>query len=406
MKQKLLQLLLNPYIIAGLIALLVIYLFPDYFSKYKIELHRKEIKSANELIYYCDLDGNGKMEQISALSTADGISNNASYTVHRSNGDIVDQFNFDKPFCTDNKIMWFKDANKNGYKEIYVLTKNVDTAFLNVHEPFGDNSFRTFDIYIDKMSQFNNEFEFRIAKQQIFGSIINNKKDLYFSISNGYSANPRNVYKYDIKRNRIIKSPHLTNSFSLEYIVDIDDDGKNEVLIHTAAAANSIDSINSERSDYKTWLTVLDDNLAFMFEQIGFDGLGSFQPIPIKIGNEMKVLVHFRSRQYDRIPSKLLLVSIHGNIEKEIIVESGRRVLYKISNSSIVLHHYETGLLQIYDTNLNMVDNFSIEPNHYLYQVDVGDTSEKEWVGFYPGNHRITIYNKNEDFKNEFKDIL
>ncbi|MBT8385332.1 MAG: hypothetical protein KJO83_06455, partial [Bacteroidia bacterium] len=99
MRQKLLQLLLNPFIIAGLISLIVISFLPDYFSKYKVDLVNQEKVSLEGIVYYADLNNDGKSEKIDALKSQSPNNYNASYMVYKSNGDFVDQFNLDNPFA-------------------------------------------------------------------------------------------------------------------------------------------------------------------------------------------------------------------------------------------------------------------------------------------------------------------
>ena len=52
--------------------------------------------------------------------------------VFNSNDEIIDQFNFESSFLTENKIAMFYDIDDNGFKEIYNLTKSKDSVFLNI----------------------------------------------------------------------------------------------------------------------------------------------------------------------------------------------------------------------------------------------------------------------------------
>jgi len=181
MKQKLLQLLLNPYIISGFISIAIIYFLPDYFSKYKVDAVNQEIVSAGSHVHYADLDGDNKSEKIFTQKAQSPDNYNASYSLYSSDGDIIDQFNFDKPFADKYKTIWFQDVNNNGFKEIYVVTKLLDSVYLNIYEPFASNKIDRTNIFIDVMSEFDDEYECRLEVSVPFEPLKNNNEIPFFN---------------------------------------------------------------------------------------------------------------------------------------------------------------------------------------------------------------------------------
>ena len=150
MKQRLLNLLLSQYTIALLISMVVVYFIPDYFSKYNIEYVSNDLSGdLNNLIYYEDLNGDNISEKI--VSQLEGL-NKASFLLYKSNGDLVNQYNFDKPFAGKFKYLWFQDADGNGLNEIYFITQSSDSLFLNSSEPFGKGQMNRKNIFIDKIA--------------------------------------------------------------------------------------------------------------------------------------------------------------------------------------------------------------------------------------------------------------
>ncbi len=96
-KQKIhiLEYLLHPYVISLLIAIGVIFLLPNYFSKYQlVEDFDKNFTTVNNKFFYEDIDGDGFSERVILFDNYK-FGNNASYHIHKANGDVVDQFNLD-----------------------------------------------------------------------------------------------------------------------------------------------------------------------------------------------------------------------------------------------------------------------------------------------------------------------
>ena len=126
MKQRIVSIVLNPYVIVLYVSFAIIYCLPEYFSKFKIELIKSETKEVSTQMYYFDLDSDGISERVEAQINTLG---NASYLIYKSNGDFVDQYNLRGSYPTEQKGLWFSDINKNGYNEIFTIIQKADSAF-------------------------------------------------------------------------------------------------------------------------------------------------------------------------------------------------------------------------------------------------------------------------------------
>lgn len=398
MKQRIVSILLHPYIIALYITAVIIYFLPNYFSKYKIDTEIIEnLNINNSKLYYFDLDSDGKKEKIIAQTNTLG---NASYLLYNSNGDFVDQFNLRGKFPTEQKNVWFSDINKNNSFEISAVTQVADSALLNVYEPFKDNGINEQQIYVDTISKFNTEYNFAAHKSvNLFGN-SNLKNDIIFSINTGFAANPRHIYKYNFNLKTILKSSHLVNSSIPSNVYDIDDDEKNEVFINNYASNNIIDSKYTKRSDESTWLMVLEDDLSFMFPPIEFKATGSISTLPIKLNNSTKILALFKSRQYEKFPSKLLIVNQDGVIEKERIVKKGSsKYLLSKDNNHFLVADRSTGEVIIYDKSLSEIEHYNINPFRFMDVHNIDQDNNNEFIVFRSNNSEISIYKS--EFNNE-----
>jgi hypothetical protein len=297
--------------------------------------------------------------------------------------------------------MYFKDLDQDGIKEIYIPTKSQDSTFLNIQEHGSNNNLIQKEVFVDVMASHKDEYEYNFHASIPFNSANKSNSDLYFGITNGYSGNPRNVYKYDYKINKIIKSPHLTNSGGVAHIIDLDNDNKNEILIAVNAAGNTIDSAYTKRSDYSVWLTVLDDDLDFMFDPIEFKCIGAIQLIPVTLNDSLKIIADLRSYQNSKIPRKLMRLSAYGKIEKEnVYLESKQYKLFPLNNNSFGAHDYLSGNFSIYNNNLEKLTERNIQPYLFLYHFDIDADQEKEWIGINNNEKSVTI------FRSKFKDQI
>lgn len=394
MKQNLVSILLNPYVIALYISLAIIYTLPDSFSKYKVELVKQEqTTNAQSVIYYNDLNADNKSEKIIAQTNTLG---NASFLLYKSNGDFIDQYNVTGKFPYLHKDLWFVDANKNGLKEVYLVSQIRDSVFLNIIKPFDNKGINLTRVFIDTVSEYNNTCDFRLGVNRNFVVSEGVSNEVVFTLNTGFSANPRHAYKYDYINNRIIKSPHLTNPAFISGLFNLDDDDKKEIIIGNHASANTIDSIYTKRSDYSTWLTILDNDLSFLFEPIEFKALGGFRIKTIK-KNKNTLIALFKSKQHQILPSKLLRLSTKGIIEKEFELPKGTyNSLFPFNEKLFTLYERERNQLLFFNDDLKVIKTITLNLNIRLLQcIDIDADGKKEWLAFHLDKQTITVYKHN-----------
>lgn len=402
MKNKLLTLLLNSYFIAFVISLVIIYFLPDYFTKYKVELVNTELISRDFKIYFEDLDNDQNSEKIISYYNLLG---NASFEIHKPNGDFVDQWNFPNKHSTTNKSLWFFDVNDNGYKEIYLITQKKDSLFLNIEEPFVKNGIHKKNIFIDLINEHNGIFNVITSMYGVSDVTSNGNKEIFFCINSGFSGSPRNAYKYNLANNQISKSPHLTNPSTPSQIIDLDDDGEKEIILKSYSAGNSIDPSFTKRSDHSSWFTVLDKDLNFRFEPIEIKSeFSSIQIIPFKSGSEHDLLCFINSKQTEKYPDKLCVYSNNGILLKEKIIPSGNYKLFSGDNvSEFMLFNRVGGEIQKMNYALEEMVSVNVDPNYALYCIDIDKVGEKEWLSISKDQTSILIYRANFKFPVAFQ---
>ena len=209
------------------------FFLPNNFPKYEITLINQEIISNSKRVFFNDIDGDGKSEKFVLMI---GEFGNASYILYNGDGALVDRFNLTTKFSLYRNA-WFQDANKNGTKEFYILTKSNDSIFLNIHEHLNENKVFQNKIFVDKIGEHKGTFN--------FSSIgVNN----YFSNGNTTEERLLSHIKLDIEdSDRNLKIKILS---------------ENEQVVNTGAAkySKTFEASVDKTFITKTWLP-LDLNL-------------------------------------------------------------------------------------------------------------------------------------------------
>ncbi|TBN06659.1 hypothetical protein EYD45_01890 [Hyunsoonleella flava] len=394
MKQRFVSFILHPYVIAFYITLAILLCLPDSFSKYEVSVETQvHSKLEDSKLYHHDFDGDGISERIEAQTNTLG---NASFLYYHSNGDYGDQINFSSKWPHKNMDLWFSDIDNNGKKELFLVTQRMDSAFLHIIDPFSKNGIVLRDIFVDSISEFNDTYNFDVTpSQQRHGTNLNNN-EVIFNIHTGFAGNPRHIYKYDFNKKQVLKSPHLVNSGCFEQAIDIDNDGRNEILFRNHASANNIDSIYTHRLDKSTWLQVLDDDLRFLFEPIEFNAIGGIYIYAYKKNGETKLMSYFRSNQKKKLKPKLMSININGHIEKEMelpFMEKGE--FRKVDNNRFALFRKTENSVIFFDSELHEIRNFKIPLSNVVYQFDILNDEAPEWVILPQATSKFFIYDSN-----------
>lgn len=398
MKNKLISILLSPAFIALVISLVIIYFLPDYFSKYKTELIEERQLPNNTRIYFNDLDGDNESEKIITQNTVLG---DASFIVYNKCGDLMEQWNYEGVYPRDIHNLSFYDFDKDGFKEVIAIIQKRDSAFLAIAFPVIKDNNITKNIYIDSIGEFKNTFQL-ITPAPRNVKILNTglDKELLFTLTSGFACYPRFAYKYNLKNDSISKSPYLVNHPSISHVIDINNSGTKEILLHHYSASNRIDTALSKRSDSSTWLSVLDSDLNYLFKPIEFSSaFATIDLLPIKNKeNEYDILCLIESKQTETYPDKLCIYSNKGELIKEKILPKEQwKGMYKTSNDrEIIIWDAINGRACFYNTNLKKLDKgIKVEPNSRIHPIDINNDNNNEWLVINQVNATVHIFDKN-----------
>lgn len=397
MNKRFLHILLSPVFIAIFITIGIIYFLPDYFSKYKLELLEQRFIGANFKVCFSDLNNNNLSEKI--IMRSDPI-NNASFILYDDENNLEDQWNFSSKMVNSLNPCITMDLDKDGFKEMYFFTQKQDSAFLNIVQPYSKKGIHKIEsqAFVDTIRNYKRLSSFGFNG---FEPKINSKwnNEFYFTLTTGFNMYPRCAYKYNYKKNKVTKSPYLTNVSFINAVEDIDNDDFEEIFLKNTSNGNELDTTYAKRSDYSLWLNVLDQNLKFLFKpkefKIPFSEMSS---IPFNIENKFNILTLISSKRKIDSESKICIFDINGNLIKEKELPAGAyNLLLDSKKNKILLLNTDTGKLLKLSSDLIEIEGITLDSDSELFELDIDGDGIKEYLNITLSNRKFSIFHENLD---------
>lgn len=313
---KILDILYHPAFISLIIWLVLVLFIPFSVSRYKIKPISEEVYSRDTYFIYWDLDSDGYSEKISLDLCDPGQTKIIVYKDDK----VMDQY--DVAYHPSNiQSVFFGDYNSDTYNEIYIFTLNDTALYLSVLDPIAQRRSIVHNSYVDSWKippQSTDKPQFVPV-----GMTVNTdmqSKDLIFYVSTGYSLQPRNLYRYIIACDSLIKSPESYATISQCILIEKSvPTSENTFLLSTQATGN-IDE-TQPYSDLHAWLMALNDEMKFSFKPVMLGQKPSnLLAIPINIRGNTKFLTLYDYFGADDIKSMFCIFDEKGNMimEKEV----------------------------------------------------------------------------------------
>jgi histidine kinase len=309
------DLLISPIFMALIFALVVIVFLP-HISEYKLDLLEKfEVDKEGGISFYQDMDADGYSEYVTSYKNHIG---KHAVKLMSHNGKLVNQWNMRGEIPPRGDRIFTGDYDGNGFKELYLIVQREDSLFLNIFEPLNKSGFDKRDIFIDVIGHYSEKMDYAPHLGQLFDIDRDGVKDFIFGIYAGYSLQPRNLYCYNIVKEKIGKSPR-SGVYMIEIeIVDIDNDGTVEMIGTTTGPGNIKADHQIPYRDSSSYLMVLNENLEFVFEPVEFPCFKStVQAVPFVFNKDTNILVLFTNEGIMDMKDCLFLFDSKGNKIKE-----------------------------------------------------------------------------------------
>jgi hypothetical protein len=400
---NLLEIFYHPAFISLIIWIVLVLTIPLPVSKYRIKLVSEEVYSPNTYFMYCDLDSNGSSEKISIDLNDPG---QTKIIVYRDDK-VMDQYNV-AYHPTHIQSIYFGDYNGDSCEEIYIFTMNDKALFLSVIDPMAQRKALIYNRFIDSWTeapQSTDRPQF-VAVGMIPDSSFQSH-DFVFYISTGYSLQPRNLYRYIIASDSLIKSPE--SYATINHCVMIEKPGstsEHTFLLSTSATGNSDET--APYSDLHAWLMALNDEMKFSFQPVKSGRKPTnLYAIPINMRDQTVFLTWRDYFGADDIKSMFCIYDEKGNKIREKEAEGYEPSFTNIfpndadgGKSFYFLKNHDAVVEQL-DTALRTVKSYTLPPLSFRTPIaflDADMDGHNEY--FFAGREQNSIVISQDDFRN------
>ncbi len=382
--KKIIKLLSSNFFISLIVTLIIIYFLPQIFDKYNVALITEKKYYNNEKIYYCDLDNDGKSEKI-RLS----YRSNPFAIIYNNDNGIIMQWNLSGNWVESADIM-FGDYDNNGFNEIYAFTEYEDSVFINSLELIAEDSSIHQTKYIAITPKYNNKQDLCFSKGKLVDLNDDNYKEVIFAINAGFRLQPRNIFAYDIFKDTVYKSPKSGAMFYGLIFYDLNNDGKEEIMVNSWATGNF--PFDFPYLDHSAWLMVFNNKLNFIFEPVEFENFTStINPMPYKVNDKTYIAVQYKySGTLDKSPA-LYLYNINGQKIKKRNFDKDFSIITLNSEKRDKLYIYNNSIIEQLDENLKTIKKFNFNHDLPIQTIDADNDNEEELLFWAEKQQKIVI---------------
>ncbi len=401
--------LVHPVFISFIVTILIVLLFVPTPGKYALRIENEELIDQSASILYSDLDGNGHSDKIEAQSFAHE-SNTASLLIRCNPNISFNEWDFKGSFSfADRKFIKTGDYDNNGKKEVYFFTVQGDSIFLNIIKDPIPKSPTSSSYFVSKFKLWNNKPNLYLRVEELVDVDKDSYKELIFTINSGFSADPRQVYIYNIKNNSFKISEKIGYFGRPTEIKDLNGDGFYEFVLNGYAIQNVADTIATPIHDKCCWLIVYDHNLKYLFPprrmpDFGYSGLTTFA-IGTKPGM-YELFGYYLPPVSSKNGMSLIHFNSDGTIKKSIsfagIQYGSSRFCFPFKKGNLTLFAAKISdkELDCYDTSLTLREKINIEQGTFNSPdtIDIDTDGSKEIVSIDPSHELFTVYRSDLSF--------
>lgn len=393
-KRIFVRILIHTFLVAS-----VLFLIANVFiHKYTASLVSKVVAPPDYACYYADINHDGKSEKIQYYSEHQ----NMTSVGVQQNSHIMGQWNFLGHIARATKP-WFVDYDNDGIKEVIVFTVSNDSILMHTVHYLKDSA-QIINKRICKIYKDKGVYDFTIYPCGAFDSNADGTKELFFSISTGFSKVPRNMFAYCPKRDTVLVSPEGGTLVVHPTMVDLDGDS---ILEFFGSISHACGNFKPDKpySDQFNWLMVFTPDMNFKFEPVPFAAHPAItRTIPMAYGSKKKLLVLHYYQGTDEHPSFIRLYDHNGKLLTNKNVKSEENLYYSLLVARDRAYHnvclIEQGgrVLQL-DSTLNLLPIAKIDKKSDTYlpfKTDVDTDGIDEFI--FPGKTKGEMIIYRNDF--------
>lgn len=383
-----------PAIIAVALGLIIIFLLPPIFEKYKAEIVDHQNIYYNNHILFEDINMDGFSERIS-ISV---VNSNFSYVnFYDEKNALSNVWNIHGK--VNNKSLSFCDFDNNQKKEIYLLSLCNDSLFLNKYIIDNKHHGHAARVFITTIPKHYEQPDYGASKIIHHDMDGDSYKETLFSVYGEYSIFPRKIFCHNWKTGTTEATSNSGVIF--EDIKTIHSFRDNQTFL---TGNNSTTNYITENdtipyADDKAWLMVYNNDMELTFNPVPFKKQGtSIDVLPLKKKGEPYFIVleknHFDDKKaslytYQKNGDTLTSYHHNDNNEKFIHIFKPRQLpenhFYAISEKGDVFE-VDDRLLPEKKHHIEM------DPNSFFYTLNIDNDGLDETIQWIPNEKNMRIY--------------
>lgn len=385
------------------------------FEPYQLVLDSTWAKTPENQEYLVDIDDDWHQEKI--------LHRNINQSGHSlefiNNAGLPEVHIFDKNEFFISKYLKFHDVNKDSLKDVLFVTVINRIAYLNIiNYPMEGHSGSIMGnvskIRIDSISKYNTLPDV-INFDMAFG-----KSEIFFDLQAGYSANPRNVYSYNLRTDKLIKT---SKNSIVNQKLELADIGEKNYLL----AANVIASGNTvspkilellrnskdkdtlrfyeilkhhvySYGDFSSYILLYTDQLDFAFPPVEYEGWTNYTKSGfMEIDGEKHIVSLTNTTEGDSNKRLVTICNLQGAVIHHISHSGQYNAVFSV-NDKIVLS--TNNALHIKSNRLAPILEIS-DLTHSAGFFDIDAEGESEFIAF--RNNEMVVFSSDFNLLTSFK---
>jgi hypothetical protein len=322
--KKIIYLLTNRFTLYITVSAIVFLALILNIDKYKADIISTEVSTENYSCCFKDLDNEGNSEKMQYFTEHNNV---LSLTIS-TEGKLIGQWNFSGNWATTTSY-FFADYDNDDIKEIFVFTVHNDSIFLHCLDAI-NKKVKIENKAVCKVYKERGVYDFKIHPCTAFDVNADGFKEIFFSISTGFSTRPRNMFAYYPGKDSILISPESYSLVLFPQIFDLDGDNTPEFMNKYSLASGNC-QLDKKYTDQYSWLMVFTPEMEFKFPPVRFNAHPAIsQFVPYNPGKKKYILVFHYYEGTENFSSFMALFDIKGKLIRKKNIEKDIRLYYSL----------------------------------------------------------------------------
>lgn len=393
------EIILSPYLLALVLAIIIILMLPDIFNRYEAKLASSgRADKANSYEVYHDLDNNGYSERIVAYMNSLA---EPAIKLLSNKGQSIEQWNFIGRFPERAGFLSCGDTDADSISEIYLFTIRHDSLLLHAINPFVNKSVIFKNKFVTTIDWRNDTIQ-AFVNEAIFYDLDNDGyNEMIFPVKAGFSLQPRGIFVYDRQSNAIYRSKILGANIGKIHIREFQPENGPAIFVACNTLGNIADSLNIPYNDYSSWFMGFDKELNFLFPPIPYHVYPSSASFAFtEFAGDQALAVFFQNRSEKDDPSLILILDPQGNIllkrtfSKDLQETNGWHSIHNVvlddNRETLALSGLD--VITLLNDSLRPSSNVSImSGGHIRMKTDLNGDGKREMI-FSERDNKILIF--------------